>query len=197
MSATPATSVKIVVAGAYAAGKTTFIRSVADGGVVSTETVPSAGSGTKATTTAAMDFGRLAIDEGSGGRTELLLFGMPGQARFEFMWRILVQGALGYVLLVDASKPETWRETVVIDATLAIGARLPRVVAVNRTGPEQDLHQIAETLGIEPEVPIVVCDPRDRSSALGVLLTLFLEIAGREPPAAGDGLAATATGGWK
>jgi signal recognition particle receptor subunit beta len=200
MSAIPATSIKIVVAGAYAAGKTTFIRSVADSGFVSTETVASDDFGTKATTTAAMDFGVFSIDGGSGGgRTELLVFGLPGQARFEFMWRILAQGALGYVLLVDASKPETWRETVVIDATLAMGARLPRVVAVNRVNPQQDLREIADILGIEPGVPIVICDPRDRASAIGVLLTLFLEIAGREslPAGEGDDVAITVTGGSK
>jgi signal recognition particle receptor subunit beta len=183
--ATPATSIKVVVAGAYGAGKTTFIRSVADDGVVSTETVPSEDAGSKATTTVAMDFGRFAIDAGADtGRVELLLFGIPGQARFDFMWRILAQGALGYVLLVDAGAPDTWRETVVIDATLAAGAGLPHVVAVNRTSPDTDLAGLARILGVDPEVPIVVCDPRDRSSAIEVLLALFLEIARHTSPPA-------------
>lgn len=178
MHAIPATSIKVVVAGAYGAGKTTFIRSVADDGVVSTETVPSDDTETKATTTVAMDFGRFAIDAGADtGRVELLLFGIPGQARFDFMWRILAQGALGYVMLVDASDPETWREAVVIDGTLAAGAGLPHVVAVNRAGPGTDLTRLARTLGVDPDVPVVTCDPRDRSSAIEVLLTLFLEIA--------------------
>jgi uncharacterized protein len=170
------TSMKVVVAGAFAAGKTTFIRTVADRDVISTETVTSDDSDRKPATTAAMDFGRFAVTDGPEGAVELLLFGIPGQARFEFMWRILGHGALGCVLLVDASDPSTWPEAVAIDSVLAAGQGMPRVIAVNRATPGQDLPAIRDALGIGPAVPVVACDPRRRSASVQVLITLFMEI---------------------
>lgn len=170
------TSMKIVVAGAFAAGKTTFIHTVADRDVISTETVTSDDSDRKPATTAAMDFGRFAVTDGPEGAVELLLFGIPGQARFEFMWRILGHGALGCVLLVDASDPSTWPEAAVIDSVLAAGHGMPRVIAVNRAAPGQDLPAIRDALGIGAGVPVVPCDPRRRSSSVQVLITLFMEI---------------------
>ncbi|MGF1663802.1 MAG: ATP/GTP-binding protein [Kineosporiaceae bacterium] len=170
------TSMKVVVAGAFAAGKTTFIHTVADRDVISTETVTSEDGDRKPATTAAMDFGRFAVADGPEGTVELLLFGIPGQARFEFMWRILGHGALGCVLLVDAGDPSTWPEAAVIDSVLAAGPGMPRVVAVNRAAPGQDLTGIREALGIGPTVPVVACDPRQRSASVHVLITLFMEI---------------------
>jgi hypothetical protein len=167
---------KILVAGAFAAGKTTFVRTVADHDVISTETVTSEDADRKPATTAAMDFGRFAVADGPDGSVELLLFGIPGQARFDFMWRILGHGALGCVLLVDAGDPTTWPEAAAIDAVLAAGGGLPRVVAVNRAAPGQDLTAIREALGIGASVPVVECDPRQRSASVQVLILLFMEI---------------------
>jgi hypothetical protein len=183
---------KVVVAGAFAAGKTTFIRTVADRDVISTETVTSDDSDRKPATTAAMDFGRFAVADSPDGVVELLLFGIPGQARFEFMWRILGHGALGCILLVDASDPSTWPEAAVIDSVLEAGHRMPRVIAVNRTTPDQDLPAIRDALGIGPTVPVVACDPRQRSASVQVLITLFMEIIRHRQAgdAAGPGLVA-------
>jgi signal recognition particle receptor subunit beta len=167
---------KVVVAGAFAAGKTTFIRTVADRDVISTETVTSDDRDRKPATTAAMDFGRFAVSDGPDGAIELLLFGIPGQARFEFMWRILGHGALGCVLLVDAGDPSTWPEAATIDSVLAADGGMPRVIAVNRASAGQDLPAIRDALGIGPAVPIVACDPRQRSASVQVLITLFMEI---------------------
>ncbi|MGF1646288.1 MAG: ATP/GTP-binding protein [Kineosporiaceae bacterium] len=176
---------KIVVAGPFAAGKTTFIRTVADRDVISTETVTSEDSDRKPATTAAMDFGRFAVTDGPDDGVELLLFGIPGQARFEFMWRILGHGALGCVLLVDASDPSTWPEAADVDRVLAAGRGLPRVIAANRSSPGQDLPAIRSALGIGADVPIIACDPRQRASSVQVLIMLFVEII-KQRQATGD-----------
>ncbi len=166
---------KIVVTGSFAAGKTTFIRSVSDILTTHTETPVSDDSRPgKVETTVAMDHGRLRVPGGDGAPPiDLMLFGAPGQERFDFMWRILARGALGYVLLVDASDEASWEDAVAIDATFSVGAGLPRVVGVNRHAPGQDLEQLRELLGIEPGVPVVSCDPRSSSSARDLLLVLL------------------------
>ncbi len=174
MSELPAT-VKIVIAGSFAAGKTTFIKSVSDILTTHTETPVSDGARPgKTETTVAMDHGRLRVPgRESSQPIDLMLFGAPGQERFDFMWRILARGALGYVLLVDASDEASWEDTVAIDATFSVGAGLPRVVGVNRHPPDQDLAEFRDLLGIEPGVPVLSCDPRDRSSARDLLLVLL------------------------
>ena len=99
------TAVKIVVTGPFAAGKTTLIRPISEITVLSTEKAVSDGevAQSKTDTTVAMDFGRITIDRD----LVLYLFGTPGQDRFDFMWEILSEGMLGYVLLVDAARPES------------------------------------------------------------------------------------------
>src|SRR4030066_997706 len=100
-------TVKMVVTGPFNAGKTEFIRSVSEIEVVSTERkISSESERVKDQTTVAMDFGRISVDE----NLVLYLFGTPGQRRFDFMWEILAEGMLGFVGLVDSSRPETFRE---------------------------------------------------------------------------------------
>ncbi len=98
-------AVKIVVTGPFAAGKTTLIRTISEITVLSTERgITDETRARKAETTVAMDFGRITIDRD----LVLYLFGTPGQERFDFMWEILGEGMLGYVLLVDSTRPETY-----------------------------------------------------------------------------------------
>ena len=114
-------AVKIVVTGPFAAGKTTLIRTISEITVLSTERgITDDTKARKAETTVAMDFGRITIDRD----LVLYLFGTPGQERFDFMWEILGEGMLGYVLLVDASRPETLRR----------GAQHPRGVPPDGAG---------------------------------------------------------------
>jgi small GTP-binding protein len=168
-------AVKIVVTGPFAAGKTTLIRTISEITVLSTERgITDDTRSRKAETTVAMDFGRITIDRD----LVLYLFGTPGQERFDFMWEILGEGMLGYVLLVDASRPETFAEAATILAAFRRMARVPFVVALNRpaegaAGAEDDLRA---SLELAPHVPVVECDATDKDSVKNVLLALLYSV---------------------
>src|SRR5438270_10543160 len=124
------TAVKIVVTGPFSAGKTTLIRTISEITVLSTEKdITDHTKSRKAETTVAMDFGRITIDRD----LVLYLFGTPGQDRFDFMWEILGEGMLGYILLVDSSRPDSLEEGVGILAAFRKMARVPFVVALTRS----------------------------------------------------------------
>ena len=168
-------AVKIVVTGPFAAGKTTLIRTISEITVLSTERgITDETRSRKAETTVAMDFGRITIDRD----LVLYLFGTPGQERFDFMWEILGEGMLGYVLLVDASRPETFTEASAILDAFRRMARVPFVVALNRpdegsTSAEDDLRARLE---LAPHVPVVACDATDKDSVKNVLLALLYSV---------------------
>ena len=98
-----ANTYKLIIAGPVGAGKTAAIRSLSDKGVVTTEEVASDDvSKMKKTTTVAMDYGVMKLDSGE----QVRLYGTPGQRRFDFMWEILSENALGLVLLLNAKEPD-------------------------------------------------------------------------------------------
>lgn len=178
-------AVKIVITGPFGAGKTTLIRTISEITVLSTERELTSGTEArpgKAQTTVAMDFGRIGIDSD----LVLYLFGTPGQDRFEFMWDVLGEGMLGYVLLVESSHPDSIADAKKILAAFRRMASVPFVVAVNRTdglGPDDEARLRTE-LALETNVPIVPCDATDKSSVKTVLLALLhavLESIEREP----------------
>ena len=120
-------AVKIVVTGPFSAGKTTLIRTISEITVLSTEKdITDHTKSRKAETTVAMDFGRITIDRD----LVLYLFGTPGQDRFDFMWEILGEGMLGYILLLDSSRPESMDEAVGILAAFRKMARVPFVLSL-------------------------------------------------------------------
>src|SRR5436190_16805738 len=142
------TAVKIVVTGPFAAGKTTLIRTISEITVLSTERgITDDTRARKAETTVAMDFGRITIDRD----LVLYLFGTPGQERFDFMWEILGEGMLGYVLLVDASRGDSLSEAVGILDAFRRMARVPLVVALNRTEGVDEVEEARtrQTLGLD------------------------------------------------
>jgi small GTP-binding protein len=168
-------AVKIVVTGPFAAGKTTLIRTISEITVLSTERgITDATKARKAETTVAMDFGRITIDRD----LVLYLFGTPGQERFDFMWEILGEGMLGYVLLVDSTRPESFEEAASILTVFRTMARVPFVVAVNRADylDRHSEERIRDTLRIPVGVPVVACDATDRESVKSVLLALLYAV---------------------
>jgi len=169
------TAVKIVVTGPFSAGKTTLIRTISEITVLSTEKdITDHTKSRKAETTVAMDFGRITIDRD----LVLYLFGTPGQDRFDFMWEILGEGMLGYILLVDSSRQDSLDEAVGILAAFRKMARVPFVVALNRsTGiAPDDEQQVRDVLQLDDEVNVVPCDATDRESVKAVLLALLYSV---------------------
>jgi small GTP-binding protein len=167
--------VKMVVTGPFNAGKTEFIQSVSEIDVVSTERkITSPTEKVKETTTVAMDFGRITVDND----LVLYLFGTPGQRRFDFMWEILSEGMLGFIVMIDSTRPETFREARNILETFRAYAPTPYVVAANKQdrGDAWDLQDMRITLRLDPKVKFLPCVATDKESVKKVLLELLYSI---------------------
>jgi small GTP-binding protein len=168
-------TVKMVITGPFSAGKTQFIQSVSEIDVVATERkISSDAERVKEDTTVAMDFGRITVDDD----LVLYLFGTPGQRRFDFMWEILSEGMLGFIVLVDSVRPETFREARHILEVFKSYASTPYVIAANK----QDLpdawspEDVRIALKIEKDVKVLGCVARDKETVKAVLLELLYSI---------------------
>jgi small GTP-binding protein len=169
-------TVKMVVTGPFNAGKTEFIRSVSEIDVVSTERKisTSAEKAVKEATTVAMDFGRITVDDD----LVLYLFGTPGQKRFDFMWEILSEGMLGFIVMVDSTRPETFREARSILETFRAYAPTPYVVAANKQDMKEawEIDDMRHALRLDTKVKFLSCVATDRDSVKSVLLELLYSI---------------------
>lgn len=168
-------TVKMVITGPFSAGKTEFIRSISEIDVVSTERkISSDAERLKETTTVAMDFGRITVDDD----LVLYLFGTPGQRRFDFMWEILSEGMLGFIVLIDSVRPETFREAKHILEIFRGYSATPYVVAANK----QDLpdswspEDLRIALKIDRDVKVLPCVATDKESVKNILLALLYSI---------------------
>jgi uncharacterized protein len=168
-------TVKMVITGPFNAGKTEFIQSVSEINVVSTEKkISSAAEKVKESTTVAMDFGRITVDQD----LVLYLFGTPGQKRFDFMWEILSEGMLGFIVMVDSTRPETFREARSILETFRAYAPTPYVVAANKQDlPDAwDLEDIRLALRLGEKVKLLPCVATKKETVKAVLLELLYNI---------------------
>lgn len=168
-------TVKMVVTGPFNAGKTEFIRSVSEIDVVSTERkISSAAERVKESTTVAMDFGRITVDDD----LVLYLFGTPGQKRFDFMWEILSEGMLGFIVMVDSTRPETFREARSILETFRAYAPTPYIVAANKQDKPDawDIDDMRLALRLDPKVKLMPCVATNKESVKNALLELLYSI---------------------
>ncbi len=169
---------KLIIAGPVGAGKTQAIRSLSDKGVVTTEEIASDGVGKmKKTTTVAMDYGVMLLESGE----QVRLYGTPGQRRFDFMWEILSENALGLVLLLNAEEPDPVEDLAYYLESfqpLIKGSALVVGVTHAENAP-WDLHQRLSDFLVSKNIAanVTMVDARERSQMQQLVRSLVYMIS--------------------
>lgn len=167
---------KIVVLGSMGAGKSTLVRTVAEGGVVDTDVANTDAASDKLATTVAMDYADLRLPNGERMR----LYGSPGQQRFSFVWPVLLGGAAGAIVLIDGASAQALVQfDAYLDTLREHAAGVPVVLAISRLDldPDADLapfHARLETRG--QRLPVLAVDVRERDQVLMLMDVLMGEI---------------------
>lgn len=162
---------KIIITGPFNSGKTSFVSTISDIPVVSTERkITTEDRGVKAETTVAMDYGRVSLD----GRV-LHLNGTPGQSRFDFMWEILANEMNGFIVLVDSTEPASFPDSTDLIRLFSNFNEVPYLVVANKADlPDAvSLGQIRRETNIDDHVTIMPCDSTSKSSVRQVLLQMI------------------------
>ena len=166
---------KIVVTGAFSAGKTTLIKAISEVTVLGTERdVSDASKSVKSQTTVAMDFGRISFADD----LSLFLFGTPGQKRFEVMWDVLSEGMIGFILMVNAADEDSIADSLHILEHFKARADVPFVVGVSHLDKADSdsaelQEEIQKRLGLDGSAQVVPCDPRDREEVKQLVLRVL------------------------
>jgi signal recognition particle receptor subunit beta len=183
-------ALKVLIAGGFGVGKTTLVGAVSEIRPLSTEELLSAagtpvdrltGVERKTTTTVALDFGRITIRDD----LTVYLFGTPGQERFWFMWDELASGAIGAVILADTRRLADCFPSV----DFFESRRIPFVLAVNcfDDAPRYRAEDVRSAVDLEPPIPVILCDARQRSSSRDVLIALVEHSLRMMPPVPRNG----------
>lgn len=168
---------KIIFTGPVGAGKTTAIASISEIEPVKTDELASDMTlNRKGETTVALDYGLLQLDDGA----RVHLYGTPGQERFDFMWEIISQGAIGLIVLIDNTRPNPSGDLqFFLNAFKSLRARAPLVVGITKTDaapqPQAEVYAtLLEKFGLQP--PILEVDPRNADDVRQLLMALLFSI---------------------
>ena len=171
---------KVIILGAMGAGKTTAIRTIVPGKVVSTDVQNTEANPSKATTTVAMDYGDVELPNGD----RLRLFGSPGQERFDFIWASLAKGAVGGIVLVEANQQliasEIQRYLTILkseDLDLPVVIGITKADQLSTLEQEQFKQQIN---ALNYQLPLITCDVRKKDSVMMLMDALMCEIETKE-----------------
>lgn len=164
---------KIVVTGPFAAGKTTFIKTITEISPISTEAkiTSEEEASVKDSTTVAMDFGRITVDEDY----VLHIFGTPGQFRFNYMWSILSKDALGVILLVDSGDRDMFDEAKDMLNFFRVKTDVPIIIALNHFNEKEHIseEELRKIMNVPDSIPVIGCDATSKESVKAVLLKLL------------------------
>ncbi len=172
----PIKTIKIVIAGPYGAGKTTFVKTLSEVLPIETDVpVTKSAIDNKRSTTVAFDYGRMKV------REDLVvhLFGVPGQERFSFMWKIIARGMHGYLFIVDSSSEDRVKEAIGMYSFFRENfPNVPHIIAANKQDVPNavDLYTIKSILKVPYEIKVMPLIATNKRSALFVLVALLEEI---------------------
>jgi signal recognition particle receptor subunit beta len=174
-------TMRLVVAGTVGAGKSTFVRTLSEIEVVDTDrTATDETSLFKPETTVALDYGRLVL----GPNMDLHLYGTPGQARFDFMWDLLIQNAHCYILLVAANRPNDFNYAREIISFISHRVQIPMIIGLTHMDcpgalmSEEILINLGYDIHDKNRPPVVDINPNDRTSVLEALVVLMALVIG-------------------